>query len=81
MDKAEKRNLKRIIPHPSYNEYTFDNDIALMELDSPVAFKDTIRPICLPSPSYNFPAGKSVTITGWGATREGGGFLSLMPMM
>ncbi|XP_053355742.1 ST14 transmembrane serine protease matriptase a [Clarias gariepinus] len=72
MDKAEKRNLKRIIPHPSYNEYTFDNDIALMELDSPVAFKDTIRPICLPSPSYNFPAGKSVTITGWGATREGG---------
>ncbi|KAL7870623.1 hypothetical protein SRHO_G00081200 [Serrasalmus rhombeus] len=72
LDKAEKRYLKQVIPHPNYNEYTFDNDIALMELDQPVTFKDTIRPICLPSASYNFPAGKEVWITGWGATREGG---------
>ncbi|KAF4072119.1 hypothetical protein AMELA_G00270730 [Ameiurus melas] len=72
MDKAEKRYLKRIIAHPSYNEYTFDYDMALMELDRPVTFRDTIRPICLPSSSYIFPVGKSVWITGWGATREGG---------
>lgn len=70
--KAEKRYLKRVIAHPSYNEFTFDNDIALMELDQPVTFKDTIRPICLPSASYDFPVGKTVWITGWGATREGG---------
>ncbi|XP_063061336.1 ST14 transmembrane serine protease matriptase a [Engraulis encrasicolus] len=70
--KAVKRGLKRIISHPSYNAYTFDCDIALMELDSPVTFTDAIRPICLPSPSYVFPVAKSVWITGWGATREGG---------
>ncbi|XP_077397964.1 ST14 transmembrane serine protease matriptase a [Festucalex cinctus] len=67
-----KRNLKRIIPHPNYNDFTFDNDIALMELDAPVAYGDYIQPICLPAAQHNFPVGKTVYITGWGATREGG---------
>ncbi|XP_027030587.1 ST14 transmembrane serine protease matriptase a isoform X2 [Tachysurus fulvidraco] len=78
LNKAEKRYLKRIIAHPNYNEYTFDYDIALMELDTPVNFKETIRPICLPSSSYVFPVGKAVWITGWGATREGGSGASLL---
>ncbi|XP_031429607.1 ST14 transmembrane serine protease matriptase a [Clupea harengus] len=69
--KAVKRGLKQVISHPSYNAYTFDFDIALMELDSPVTLSDTVHPICLPSASHVFPAGKSVWITGWGATREG----------
>ncbi|KAK2895025.1 hypothetical protein Q8A67_012254 [Cirrhinus molitorella] len=70
--KATKRLLKQIIPHPSYNPYTYDYDIALMELDSPVTYSETIRPICLPTSKTIFPAGESVSITGWGATREGG---------
>ncbi|KAJ8256637.1 hypothetical protein COCON_G00187890 [Conger conger] len=69
---TEKRNIKRVIDHPYYNSYTFDNDIALMELSSPVSFNKRITPICLPSSSHDFPYGKSVWITGWGATREGG---------
>nr|XP_023656204.1 suppressor of tumorigenicity 14 protein-like [Paramormyrops kingsleyae] len=71
-DKTAKRNLKRIIPHPYYNEYTYDNDIALMELDSPVTLTQSIWPICLPSETHEFEVGSSVWITGWGATREGG---------
>ncbi len=67
-----KKNLKQIIPHPNYNAYTFDNDIALMELDSPVTYSDYIKPICLPAPQHVFPSGNTVYITGWGATREGG---------
>ncbi|XP_032361793.1 ST14 transmembrane serine protease matriptase a [Etheostoma spectabile] len=67
-----KRTLKQIIPHPNYNHYTFDNDIALMELSSPVTYSDYIRPICLPAPQHDFPVGSTVWITGWGATREGG---------
>ncbi|XP_044211137.1 ST14 transmembrane serine protease matriptase a [Thunnus albacares] len=70
--KVVKRNLKQIIPHPNYNAYTFDNDIALMELDSPVTYSDYIRPICLPAAQHDFPTGNTVWITGWGATREGG---------
>lgn len=69
---VEVRNLKRIIPHPNYNQYTFDNDIALMEMDSPVSFSAYIQPICLPAPQHDFPVGETVWITGWGATREAG---------
>lgn len=71
-DPVQKRNLKQVIPHPNYNKFTFDNDIALMELDSPVTYSDFIKPICLPAPQHEFPPGQSVWITGWGATREGG---------
>lgn len=75
---VQKRNLRQVISHPYYNAYTFDNDIALMELDSPVTFSDYIRPICLPSPQHTFPPGNSVWITGWGATREGGSGASIL---
>ena len=67
-----KRSLKQIIPHPNYNTYTFDNDIALMELNSPVTYTDYIQPICLPAPQHIFSTGAYVWISGWGATREGG---------
>lgn len=67
-----KKNVKQVISHPNYNDYTFDNDVALMELDSPVTYSDYIRPICLPAAQHNFPTGSTVWITGWGATREGG---------
>lgn len=67
-----KRDIKQIIPHPYYNHYTFDNDIALMEMSKPVDYSDYIRPICLPSPQHIFETGSTVWITGWGATREGG---------
>ncbi|XP_064208590.1 ST14 transmembrane serine protease matriptase b [Anguilla rostrata] len=69
---TEQRKLKRIIPHPDYNHLTSDNDIALMELDEPVLLNNNIWPICLPAQSQSFPAGTSVWITGWGATRESG---------
>ncbi|XP_053728811.1 ST14 transmembrane serine protease matriptase a [Synchiropus splendidus] len=67
-----KRNLKAVISHPNYNDYTFDNDIALMELESPITYSDYIQPICLPAPQHIFPDAHIVWITGWGATREGG---------
>ncbi|XP_076598173.1 suppressor of tumorigenicity 14 protein homolog [Chaetodon auriga] len=67
-----RRNVRRIIAHRDYNPLTYDNDIALMELDANVTLNQNIWPICLPSPTYDFPAGLEAWITGWGATREGG---------
>ncbi|KAJ7990144.1 hypothetical protein DPEC_G00297280 [Dallia pectoralis] len=75
---VQKRNLVQVIPHMYYNSFTYDNDIALMQLDSPVTFSDYIRPICLPAPTHIFPMGNSVWITGWGATREGGSGASVL---
>lgn len=66
------RRVKRIVAHGDYNPLTFDNDIALMELDADVALNQNIWPICLPSSSHDFPAGQVAWITGWGNTREGG---------
>ncbi|KAI3357911.1 hypothetical protein L3Q82_016294 [Scortum barcoo] len=67
-----RRNVRRIIAHQDYNPLTYDNDIALMELDATVTLNQNIWPICLPSPTHDFPAGQEAWITGWGATREGG---------
>ncbi|XP_044066157.1 suppressor of tumorigenicity 14 protein homolog [Siniperca chuatsi] len=67
-----RRNVRRIIAHDDYKPLTYDNDIALMELDGDVTLNQNIWPICLPSPTYDFPAGQEAWITGWGATREGG---------
>lgn len=68
--KSTLKSVKRIISHPQYDHLSYDNDIALMELDSPVTLNQNIWPICLPEPTHDFPAGKAVWITGWGKLRE-----------
>nr|XP_017506296.2 suppressor of tumorigenicity 14 protein isoform X1 [Manis javanica] len=69
---VQEHQLKRIIVHPSFNDFTFDYDIALLELQQPAAYSSTVRPICLPDALYVFPAGKAIWVTGWGHTQEGG---------
>ncbi|XP_072517694.1 ST14 transmembrane serine protease matriptase b [Salminus brasiliensis] len=73
-----QKNLKRIISHPEYDPKTYDNDIALMELDSPVTLSQNIWPICLPAATHEFPAGLDVWITGWGQTREEGSLATVL---
>ncbi|XP_063167671.1 suppressor of tumorigenicity 14 protein [Candoia aspera] len=69
---VQKQTIKQIISHPSFNDFTYDYDIAVMELSSPVSFSKQVTPICLPDASHEFPAGKAIWVTGWGATRENG---------
>lgn len=66
------RGVRQIVAHRDYDPFTYNNDIALMELDTNVTLGQKIWPICLPSPTYHFPAGCEAWITGWGATTEGG---------
>ena len=68
--KTEK--IFRIYKHPFYNVYSLDYDVALLELNTPVKFSNTIRPICLPDNSHIFHEGARCFITGWGSTKEGG---------
>ncbi|CAL4173490.1 unnamed protein product, partial [Meganyctiphanes norvegica] len=58
---------KQVIPHPHYNEYTMDNDIALVILASPVKqFTNLVLPANLPYNSSEEYEGEEVTASGWG---------------
>lgn len=67
-----QKRVKQIISHPEYDPKTYDNDIALMELENSVSLSQNIWPICLPAATHEFPAGQTVWITGWGKTKEEG---------
>ncbi|XP_026534392.1 suppressor of tumorigenicity 14 protein [Notechis scutatus] len=69
---VQKRTIKRIISHPYFNDFTYDFDIAVMELASPVTFSKEVRAICLPDATHEFPVGKTIWVTGWGRTKETG---------
>ncbi|XP_067426900.1 serine protease 27-like [Thunnus thynnus] len=66
------RTVSQIINHPSYNPSTFDNDIALLQLSSPVTFNDFILPVCLAASDSTFNDGVDTWITGWGNIGSGG---------
>lgn len=42
------RKVKRMIIHRDYNPSNFDNDIALLELETPFQLQPHAVPICLP---------------------------------
>uniref|UniRef100_A0A8C3TBN8 Peptidase S1 domain-containing protein n=1 Tax=Chelydra serpentina TaxID=8475 RepID=A0A8C3TBN8_CHESE len=56
----------RIILHPNFNSSTFLADIALVELEKPIAFTAAISPVCLLDASVRVPAGTPCWVTGWG---------------
>nr|XP_057922807.1 serine protease 56 isoform X2 [Doryrhamphus excisus] len=63
--------VNRIIPHPKFNPKTFNNDIALVELTSPVVLSDRVTPVCLPS-GMEPPTGSPCLVAGWGSLYEDG---------
>ncbi|KAM9425864.1 serine protease 27-like [Pholidichthys leucotaenia] len=65
------RIVDQIILHPNYNNYSSDNDIALVRLSSPVEFTEYIRPVCLAERDSVFNSGTKSWVTGWGEVKEG----------
>ncbi|XP_066508147.1 uncharacterized protein [Hoplias malabaricus] len=63
--------VNRIIAHPKFNPKTFNNDIALVELSSPVVLSELVTPVCLPS-DLEPPAGTPCLVAGWGSLYEDG---------
>uniref|UniRef100_A0A3P8SQH1 Serine protease 56 n=1 Tax=Amphiprion percula TaxID=161767 RepID=A0A3P8SQH1_AMPPE len=57
--------VNRIIPHPKFNPKTYNNDIALVELMSPVVLSEHVTPVCLPS-GMEPPTGSPCLVAGWG---------------
>jgi len=67
------RTIKKIFFHPQYNSNTYDSDIAIVELSSPVDITDYVIPICLPHDESDFKLatpGANAVVIGWGATKR-----------
>jgi secreted trypsin-like serine protease len=71
-------SLSRVIVHPAYNPSTSENDIALLELSTPLILSSAqrtaaIAPFTPADSAAGLDApGTASTITGWGTTSEGG---------
>ena len=63
---ATSSTVSRVIVHEQYKGESHENDIAIMELTSPLA-GNTITLQTTADPSLE--AGRDVTVTGWGVTR------------
>jgi trypsin len=62
------RRAAKVIIHPNYNDTTYDNDIALIKLSSPVTLNSVVKTIArgtLPA------AGTSLRVIGWGDQADG----------
>ena len=51
--------------HAGYNDQTYENDIAIIRLDRPATFSDSIWPICLPDGSRDFTNSRAFVIGEW----------------
>ncbi|CAG2173672.1 unnamed protein product [Oppiella nova] len=67
-----KRGIKKKIIHPNYNSMTYENDLALIQVDEPIDFGAHIKPICLPPEDTDDLSDRNATITGWGRLSQGG---------
>lgn len=43
------RGIKSIKEHEAFDPFSFNNDIAVLELDLPVDFDSNVQPACLPT--------------------------------
>jgi secreted trypsin-like serine protease len=59
--------VQRIVKHPDFDPLTFDNDLALLELKSPV-FVEPVRPLTLDREERLACLGTKGAVTGWAAT-------------
>ncbi|XP_029788755.1 serine protease 56 isoform X1 [Suricata suricatta] len=71
-EQAEEVPVNRILPHPKFDPRTFHNDLALVQLWTPVSWAGAVRPVCLPQGPREPPAGTACAIAGWGALFEDG---------
>ncbi|KAJ8969561.1 hypothetical protein NQ317_004748, partial [Molorchus minor] len=72
--------VSRAISHPQYSSRNIDYDISLLQLASAINTGNA-RAISLPSAGNGPSAGSTCIITGWGATREGGGAPSTLQVV
>ena len=66
-----QRKVKRVVVHKDYKAPTFENDIAILELEKEIVRMPHIVPICMPKSLDMVFEGEMGTVTGWGRTEYG----------
>ncbi|KAL7863904.1 hypothetical protein AOLI_G00153240 [Acnodon oligacanthus] len=67
--------VKNIIIHKDYNPHTYQNDIALVQLEELGGLKECLQPnpairaVCVPWSPLQFQPGDTCTVSGWGKNR------------
>lgn len=69
-DYTQIRRVQKVHQHEYFDIVTFDNDIAILELDQPIKFGPKIQPACLPDTQFEDYSTKLALIAGWGRTGE-----------
>ncbi|WP_027186356.1 S1 family serine peptidase [Desulfovibrio inopinatus] len=71
---GQKFSVKRVIPHPNYDNDTANNDIALLELSTaaPTSVYTPVKLVAQNDPDNLTTVGTISTAVGWGATNSGG---------
>ncbi|XP_078522194.1 serine protease 56 [Lissotriton helveticus] len=64
--------VNRIVIHPKFNQKTFNNDLALVELTTSTLGLENASPVCLPEFLQDPPAGTPCFIAGWGSAYQDG---------
>ena len=68
----EEFRIVKITKHENFKYGTFENDIAIVEMETEVTFKKGIQPVCLPSKTPKLLQDKFVSegvyVAGWGRT-------------
>merc|ERR1712241_1526418 len=59
-----------------WDDYDLSNDVALIELPSPITFNDYIKPSCLPKSGNAVSAGEMVSVIGWGKPSDSASSIS-----
>ena len=70
---GQEYKVEQVIAHPSYDSWTLDNDLGLLKISGSFQLgQENQDKIALPAQGEVIPDGATVTVTGWGATSEGG---------
>lgn len=74
----EDYEVSNIIIHPQFRNTSLWNDLAILELATPVQFRPHISPICLPRAGESYE-GHECVVTGWGKNSyRTGGYSNIM---
>jgi trypsin len=69
----QNRSVKKVTMHPEYNTNTFENDVAVLQLSTPLDLTSAkVQPIALNGQGVETAAGTTAYVSGWGTTSSGG---------